>query len=87
MSKPTREHPLILRPLNVQLDDPDGRRLQDNFDRIVEWTKPMYLKQRSTDLNYSGTNAVWKCRTWTLLGILTAPIDSRSPCPPDPHAS
>ena len=22
-----------------------------------------------------------------LLGILTAPIDSRSPCPPDPHAS
>jgi hyaluronate lyase len=37
---------------------------------IDEYTKPMYLKQRSTTLNYSGTNAVWKCRTWTLLGIL-----------------
>lgn len=37
---------------------------------INNYTMPMYLKQRNTQLNYSGTNGVWKCRTWVLLGIL-----------------
>lgn len=45
---------------------------------VMNYSLPMILKLRSTALDGSGANGVWKCRTWALLGMLRKNVNEKN---------